>query len=134
MVGRARELDRDAAVAGEARPREVDVAAAGGARPIGRDGRLVVELAEQVRRRRAARHDGRALEGLAVVDGVDRAPAEFTNVATHTSPKVFGVPAGSSELSAPMNARPSLSHAITGSPADAVRTCASAAFGEVSPG
>src|SRR5215212_467600 len=48
-------------------------------------------------------------------------PSGLTNRATHTSPKVFRVPAGSSELSEPKNARPWLSHAITGSPELAVR-------------
>ena len=61
-------------------------------------------------------------------------PAGLSKVATHTSPNVFFVPAGSSELSEPKNARPWLSQAITGSPELAVRMCASAAYGEVSPG
>jgi hypothetical protein len=54
--------------------------------------------------------------------------------ATKTSPKVFGVPAGSSELSEPKNARPWLSQAITGSPALAVRACESGAYGDSSSG
>src|ERR1700675_4456780 len=54
-------------------------------------------------------------------------PPGLSKVATHTSPKVFFVPAGSSELSDPKKARPWLSHAITGSPELAVRMCASAA-------
>ena len=60
--------------------------------------------------------------------------AGLSKRATHSSPNVFVVPAGSSELSEPKNARPWLSHAITGSPALAVRICASAAYGEVSSG
>src|SRR3954467_10039342 len=61
-------------------------------------------------------------------------PPGFSYVATQTSPKVFFVPAGAPELAAPANSRPSASHARTGSPALAVRTCARAAYGEVSPG
>src|SRR6476620_1784756 len=61
-------------------------------------------------------------------------PAGLTNVATQTSPNVFFVPAGSSDDSDPANRRPSASHASTGSPAVAVRTCARAANGEVSSG
>src|SRR5205085_6342044 len=45
----------------EARPREVDVAVAAAAGAVGLDRRLVVEDAEQVRRRRAVRDDGRAV-------------------------------------------------------------------------
>src|ERR1044072_9102181 len=44
-------------------------------------------------------------------------PPGLTYVATHSSPKVFGVPAGSSLDSEPMKTLPSASHAITGSPA-----------------
>jgi hypothetical protein len=58
----------------------------------------------------------------------------LSKVATQTSPNVFFVPAGSSELSEPKNARPCASHAITGSPALAVRACDSAASGDLSPG
>src|SRR4051812_12794792 len=61
-------------------------------------------------------------------------PPGFTYVATQTSPKVFGEPAGSSELSDPAKRRPSPSHASTGSPELAVRIAARAAYGEVSPG
>src|SRR5919201_6931547 len=61
-------------------------------------------------------------------------PAVFSKRATQTSPKVFAVPAGSPELSEPMKTRPWLSHAITGSPAPDVRTCASCAYGDGSPG
>ena len=53
VIGRAREVDPHAAVPGEARPREVDVPVTRAARPVGFDRRLVVELAEQVRCRRA---------------------------------------------------------------------------------
>src|SRR5215211_9217340 len=48
-------------------------------------------------------------------------PSGLTKRATQTSPNVLSVPAGSSELSEPKNARPWLSHAITGSPELAVR-------------
>src|SRR3954447_5431244 len=58
----------------------------------------------------------------------------LSNRATQTSPKVFFEPDGSSEDSEPMKSRPWLSHAMTGSPAEAVRIFASAAYGEVSPG
>src|SRR4051794_23768208 len=61
-------------------------------------------------------------------------PCGFRYVATHTSPNVFLLPAGSSELSDPANSRPWLSHASIGSPALAVRMCARAAYGLVSPG
>src|SRR5213594_1296092 len=61
-------------------------------------------------------------------------PIGLSNRATHSSPNVFLVPAGSSELSDPINTRPWPSHAMTGSPADAVRICANAAYGEASPG
>ena len=61
-------------------------------------------------------------------------PPGFSKRATHTSPNVFGVPAGSSELSEPKKARPWSSHAITGSPALAVRACDERAYGEVSSG
>src|SRR2546421_12243984 len=54
-------------------------------------------------------------------------PPGLSNRATHSSPNVLAVPAGSPELSEPMNTRPCASHAITGSPAEAVRICASAA-------
>ena len=47
-------------------------------------------------------------------------PSGLTKRATQASPKVLGVPAGSSELSDPKNTRPWLSHAITGSPELAV--------------
>src|SRR5437870_2691860 len=53
-------------------------------------------------------------------------PPGLSKRATHTSPNVFFVPAGSSELSEPMNTRPWPSQAITGSPDEAVRTWASA--------
>src|SRR5512139_509800 len=55
-------------------------------------------------------------------------PPGFSYVATHTSPKVFFEPAGSSELSEPANRRPCVSHASTGSPALAVRMWARAAY------
>src|SRR5438093_8409341 len=61
-------------------------------------------------------------------------PPGLSYVATHSSPKPFFDPAGSSEDSAPANRRPWESHVATGSPALAVRTFASAAYGEVSPG
>src|SRR5450756_1952957 len=61
-------------------------------------------------------------------------PSGLSKVATQTSPKPFGVPAGSAELSAPMNTRPLRSQAMTGSPAEAVRIFARAAYGDVSPG
>ncbi len=61
-------------------------------------------------------------------------PAGFWYVATQTSPKVFLLPSGSSELSAPAKSRPWRSQARTGSPALAVRMCARAAYGLVSPG
>src|SRR3954447_76778 len=61
-------------------------------------------------------------------------PAGFSKRATHSSPNVFFVPAGSPDDSDAMNRRPWLSHAITGSPDPAVRTRASAAYGDVSPG
>src|SRR4051794_39157053 len=54
-------------------------------------------------------------------------PSGLSKTATHSSPKVFLVPAGSSELSEPMKTLPCRSHAMTGSPADAVRMCARAA-------
>src|SRR2546427_10070096 len=50
-------------------------------------------------------------------------PFGLLNRATQTSPNVFLVPAGSSELSDPMKTRPCPSQAITGAPALAVRTC-----------
>src|SRR3954454_12132224 len=53
------------------------------------------------------------------VEGWPSGPAGLSNRATHTSPKVFFEPAGSSEDSEPMKRRPWLSHAITGSPAEA---------------
>jgi hypothetical protein len=53
---------------------------------------------------------------------------------TQTSPNVFFVPAGSSELSEPAKRRPSASHARTGSPDEAVLIPARAAYGDVSPG
>src|SRR6266566_4062744 len=61
-------------------------------------------------------------------------PAGFSYVATHSSPKVFFVPAGSSELSEPANRRPWASQARTGSPEEAVRMWARPAYGVVSPG
>ena len=61
-------------------------------------------------------------------------PPGLSNRATQTSPKVFFVPAGSSELSDPKYALPWLSQAMTGSPELAVRMWASAAYGEVSSG
>src|SRR3954462_3980647 len=61
-------------------------------------------------------------------------PVALSNRATQVSPKVFFEPAGSSELSEPMKSRPWLSQAMTGSPAEAVRIFASAAYGDVSPG
>jgi hypothetical protein len=62
------------------------------------------------------------------------APSGFAYRATHSSPKVLAVPAGSSELSEPKKARPWPSQAITGSPALAVRACDNAAYGDVSSG
>src|SRR5262249_40870552 len=41
-------------------------------------------------------------------------PIGLSNRATHSSPNVFLVPAGSSELSAPIKTRPCPSQAITG--------------------
>src|SRR5213596_4200880 len=61
-------------------------------------------------------------------------PCGFSYVPTQTSPNVFAVPSGSPELSEPANSRPCLSQANTGSPESAVRTCADAAYGELSPG
>src|SRR5215471_8852920 len=61
-------------------------------------------------------------------------PFGLSNRATHSSPNVLTVPAGSPELSDPIKSRPCPSHAMTGSPADAVRICANAAYGETSPG
>ncbi len=61
---------RRVAVAREARPREVHVAAARGVRAVGFDRRLVVELAEQVRRGGPLGDHDRAGEAAAVVDGV----------------------------------------------------------------
>src|SRR5947208_11434436 len=55
------------------------------------------------------------------VDGSPSGPAGLSNRATQTSPKVLAEPLGSSEDSEPMKTRPWLSHAITGSPAEAVR-------------
>src|SRR5215470_407653 len=46
-------------------------------------------------------------------------PIGLSNRATHSSPNVLTVPAGSPELSDPINTRPWPSHAITGSPAPA---------------
>ena len=72
VVGRADEKDARVEavgrVAGEARPGEVDVAVTWAAGAIDLDRRLVVELAEQVRRRGALRDVDRLLELLAVVD------------------------------------------------------------------
>src|SRR3954454_6242066 len=53
--------------------------------------------------------------------GAPPGPPGLTKRATHWSPNAFAVPAGSPDASAPKNARPWLSHAITGSPAVAVR-------------
>src|SRR3954453_8367414 len=61
-------------------------------------------------------------------------PSGLTKRATHWSPNPLAVPAGSPDASAPKNARPWLSQAITGSPAVAVRTCARRAYGDVSSG
>src|SRR3954447_4781514 len=61
-------------------------------------------------------------------------PPGFSYVATHSSPNSFSEPAGSSALSEPANSRPSPSQASTGSPALAVRMCARAAYGVLSPG
>src|SRR6185503_21233765 len=61
-------------------------------------------------------------------------PSGFTYRATHSSPNVFFEPAGSSLDSEPMNTRPSASHAMTGSPALAVRILARAPRVEVSSG
>src|SRR4051812_30468670 len=61
-------------------------------------------------------------------------PPGLTYRATHSSPNVFFVPAGSSLDSDPMNTRPWAAHAATGSPALAVRMCASLPRVEVSPG
>src|SRR5256886_15460565 len=61
-------------------------------------------------------------------------PAGLSNLATHTSPKVFFVPAGSSELSAPKNPRPWVFHAFPRSPELARRVRARAAYGEGSSG
>src|SRR6266853_188820 len=52
-------------------------------------------------------------------------PAGLSKRATHSSPKVFLVPAGSEEDSAPMNTRPWASQAMTGSPEEDVRIFAS---------
>src|SRR5215472_8028796 len=54
-------------------------------------------------------------------------PFGLSNRATHSSPNVFLVPDGSPELSDPINTRPWLSHAMTGSPDEAVRIWASGA-------
>src|SRR5689334_15619435 len=61
-------------------------------------------------------------------------PPGLSNRATHSSPNDFLVWAGSSDDSEPKKTRPWLSQAITGSPELAVRICARAAYGEVSPG
>src|SRR5262249_22325091 len=61
-------------------------------------------------------------------------PIGLSNRATPSSPIVVAARAGSRELPDPINTRPCPSHAITGSPAPAVRTCANAAYGETSPG
>src|SRR5207244_9663163 len=61
VVGRADEVDLVRSAAVEAGPGEIDVAVALAAGAVGFDRRLVVEDAEQVRRRRALRHDGRAV-------------------------------------------------------------------------
>src|SRR3989442_15678701 len=61
-------------------------------------------------------------------------PIGLSNRAPHSSPIVLLVPAGSPELSDPINTRPCPSHAMTGSPDEAVRICANAAYGETSPG
>src|SRR3954453_3966816 len=61
-------------------------------------------------------------------------PSGFSKVATHSSPNVLAVPAGSSLDSEPANRRPCLSQASTGSPELAVRIWAREANGDVSPG
>jgi hypothetical protein len=72
-------------------------------------------------------NDDAIAKALAIVNGSAAFAARVIEGATHTSPNVFFVPAGSPELSEPMKTRPCPSHATTGSPALAVRTCASAA-------
>src|SRR5439155_25675951 len=71
VVGRADEVDArvEAArtITREACPREVNVSVAGTAAPVDLDRRLVVELAEQVRRRGAGPNVERPNELLAVV-------------------------------------------------------------------
>src|SRR3954451_10932326 len=66
--------------------------------------------------------------------GLPAGPLGFTKRATHWAPKPFAVPAGSPDDSEPKNARPWLSQAMTGSRELAVRICARAAYGGVSPG
>ena len=77
MVGRANQINAGVETARgvprESRPGEVDVAVAGAARAIGFDGGLVVEFAQQVRRRRAAGHRNGALILLPIVEGSRRA-------------------------------------------------------------
>src|ERR671923_217714 len=75
VVGRADEVDLVRPVAVEARPREVDVAVALAAGAVGLDRRLVMEDAEQVRRRRAVRDDGRAVVLEAILRRVGRVGA-----------------------------------------------------------
>src|SRR5204863_992203 len=71
MVRRADEVDARVeavrATAREARPREIDVAIALAAGAVDLDRRLIVELPQQVRRRRALRNVDGSLELLAVV-------------------------------------------------------------------
>src|SRR6185436_18450762 len=54
----------------EARPGEVDVAVASAAGAVSLDGRLVVELAQQIGRRRSGSHQGRSLVEFAVIQSV----------------------------------------------------------------
>src|SRR5437016_13056417 len=81
MVGRADEVDLVRTTAVEARPREVDVAVARAAGPVGLDRRLVVEYAEQVRRRRAVSNDGAAVVLEAVLGRISRVRAPGAPVA-----------------------------------------------------
>src|SRR5437660_10624497 len=71
MIRRADEVDArvEAAwpITGEPRPREVHIHVAGATRPVDLDRSLVMELAEQIRRRRTRRHVERADELLTIL-------------------------------------------------------------------
>jgi hypothetical protein len=71
VIRRTREMDADATgISVELRPREVNVVVTASIRVVvGLDRGLVVELPEQVRRRRTSRDDRRSGVALSVVDG-----------------------------------------------------------------